>query len=296
MEITVVGAGIIGLTTALVLEERGHRVRVVAAAREDAITSSAAGAVWFPYQVGPPDKVARWAAETRTWLEQLARAGAAGIDVLTGYEITDDAPDAPPPWWAASIDIARGPAPVTGAPLAWIFTAPRAAPAMFLPWLAARVRIETGVVTDLADVPGEVVVNCAGLAARELAHDDALVPLFGQTVITELGDFDARTTVTDDRAPGPIFYAIPRPTELVLGGCSLPGAHAEDPAITVRILTQAAALGVRHGRVLRVRTGLRPYRPEVRLAREGRVIHNYGHGGAGFTLCRGCADAVAELL
>ena len=26
------------------------------------------------------------------------------------------------------------------------------------------------------------------------------------------------------------------------------------------------------------------------------LVHNYGHGGAGFTLCRGCAEDVAALL
>jgi D-amino-acid oxidase len=44
------------------------------------------------------------------------------------------------------------------------------------------------------------------------------------------------------------------------------------------------------------RVGLRPYRPEVRLERDGRVIHNYGHGGSGFTLCRGCAEDVVALV
>ena len=53
-EVTVVGAGVVGLTTALVLQESGHRVRVVAAERPEQTTSAAAGAVWYPFSVGPP--------------------------------------------------------------------------------------------------------------------------------------------------------------------------------------------------------------------------------------------------
>ena len=303
MQITVVGAGVIGLTTALTLEERGHDVRVVASATDDAITSAAAGASWFPYRAGPPAQVAAWAAETRTWLAALAADPAAGIAPITGYEITHESGDPPPrPWWAAQIDVARVPAPVTGSPLAWRFASARIEPARFLPWLAARLRgpIEHRAVHALDDEPGDRVINCTGLAARELAGDPAVSALLGQVVITENGAVDRTITVTDDRDPDAIFYLIPRGDELVLGGCSLPwpaGAPpAIDPAITARILGHAAALGLAVGAVKRVRAGLRPYRAEVRLERTGRVIHNYGHGGAGYTLCRGCAEAVARLL
>jgi D-amino-acid oxidase len=34
----------------------------------------------------------------------------------------------------------------------------------------------------------------------------------------------------------------------------------------------------------------------VRLEAEGRVVHCYGHGGAGVTLAWGCAVEVAALL
>ena len=44
------------------------------------------------------------------------------------------------------------------------------------------------------------------------------------------------------------------------------------------------------------RVGLRPVRPSVRLEAEGRVIHCYGHGGAGVTLSWGCADEVTQLV
>src|SRR4051812_9577845 len=94
MEITVVGAGIVGLTTAHVLHARGHRVRVVAAEPGTRTVSAVAGAVWFPYQAGPRDKVVAWAARTRTWLEQLPHE--AGVDILDAYEISDAEP-----WWSS---------------------------------------------------------------------------------------------------------------------------------------------------------------------------------------------------
>jgi D-amino-acid oxidase len=53
--------------------------------------------------------------------------------------------------------------------------------------------------------------------------------------------------------------------------------------------------------VLAERVGLRPFRRSgVRLERDqlrdGRtVIHNYGHGGAGFTLSWGCAREVLDI-
>ena len=156
---------------------------------------------------------------------------------------------------------------------------------------------------DLAAEPGDAVIDCAGLAARELASDDLLYPLFGQIVITELGGYDRAITVTDDRDHERVFYAIPRRDELVLGGCSIPWPPGQpaaiDPAITTRILAHARALGLDVGPVRAVRAGLRPYRLEVRLERDPRdprVIHNYGHGGAGYTLARGCADEVVALL
>jgi D-amino-acid oxidase len=46
--------------------------------------------------------------------------------------------------------------------------------------------------------------------------------------------------------------------------------------------------------------GLRPVRDEIRLEPENLsgklVIHNYGHGGAGFTLSWGCAQNVVEII
>jgi D-amino-acid oxidase len=279
-------------------------VAIVAAARGEATTSDVAGAVWFPYRVGPPERVAAWAAITRRWLEAIAHASpAAGVDVLAGYEITRGEER---PWWADAVDVARAAAPVTGAPAAWRFAAPRVEPRLFLPWLEAglRARIETRTVTDLAGEPGDAIVNCSGLGASVLCGDRELVALMGQIEICEPGGIDLGVSITDDRDPERVFYVIPRRGEVVLGGCTLEmpaGSRAPEPddAITARIAAHAIRLGLTPGDPQRTRTGLRPYRPTVRLERDladPRVIHNYGHGGAGFTLARGCALDVAELL
>jgi D-amino-acid oxidase len=68
--------------------------------------------------------------------------------------------------------------------------------------------------------------------------------------------------------------------------------------VAADIVRRATALvpEVAQARILRHRVGLRPARPEVRLERDGDVIHCYGHGGAGVTLSWGCADEVLGLL
>jgi D-amino-acid oxidase len=58
MRVIVLGAGVVGLTTAVRLLEAGCDVRVVADAAGEGTTSYAAAGIWFPTHVGPPGKVA----------------------------------------------------------------------------------------------------------------------------------------------------------------------------------------------------------------------------------------------
>jgi D-amino-acid oxidase len=302
VRITVVGAGVVGLTTAVELEARGHDVEVIAAHHGDATTSAVAGAIWFPYRAGASARVLGWAHRTHTRLVALAADPAAGIDLLTCYECAGDEAR---PWWAGDLAVDRVPAPVTGTPPAWRFVAPRAEPATFLGWLTARLRrpVRLGHVDDLLQVPGDRIVVCAGLGARALAPDPTVAGVLGQVVVALPGTIPTDLAFTDERGPAPIFYSIPRRGEVVLGGLSEPFAGDRppppDPAVTARILDACRSRGWEPGAVVRVRTGLRPVRPEPRLERDPvdpRVIHNYGHGGAGFTLALACAEDVADLI
>jgi D-amino-acid oxidase len=301
-EVTVVGAGVVGLTTAVLLEEAGHRVRVVSAERPERTTSAAAGAVWYPFAVGPPEAVNRWARATRAWLLELCRTvPEAGVDVLT---VRECAADARPPWWAEAIDgikLVEEPQP-SGASLAWEFEAPRVEPALHLRWLESRLDrpIEMSRVDRLEDVPGDAVVNCTGIGARRLTGDTTLRALLGQTVLVEPGDVELRRMYGDERDLSRMFYVIPRRAEVVIGGCALPFdadvLPPPDPALRAAFLERARAAGFAHGPVLRDAVGLRPVRPEVRVERVDRIIHHYGHGGAGYTLARGSAADVVALV
>jgi D-amino-acid oxidase len=57
---------------------------------------------------------------------------------------------------------------------------------------------------------------------------------------------------------------------------------------------------LREAGIIGHRVGLRPTRPQVRLEESTvdrtRLIHNYGHGGAGVTLSWGCAREVLALV
>jgi D-amino-acid oxidase len=300
VDVTVVGAGVIGLTTAVELQGAGHSVQVVAAATGDTTTSAVAGALWFPFRADPPERVNAWARRSRERLATLAAAvPEAGVDILTVYEAA-----ATPqlPWWAPSApELSWEEDSPLGCP-AWRFRAPRVEPLLFLSWLEQQLArpIQVEHVTALERVEGDVVVHCTGLGARELTGDASLQAVYGQVLLAERGELDPHVSLGDARDESAMFYTIPRRTEVVLGGCALPCPDdtplTPDPRLREKILARARAAGLRHGPVLRERAGLRPCRPTVRLEREGRSIHNYGHGGAGYTLAYGCAEEVAMLL
>ena len=298
MLITVVGGGVAGLTTALALQERGHRVQVVAEHTGDGTTSAVAGAVWYPFRADPPGLVTGWAMRTKEWLTQLAAdTPAAGVDILTVREVTASAEV---PWWAScSPDLQRVTLP--GGTGAWQFEAPRVEPAIHLEWLASQLAwpIERRRVVSLDAEPGDMVVNCTGLGARNLTGDRELQALWGQTVLVAPGEGPLNAVAIDERDEERMFYSIPRRGSVVLGGSAVAveDDHSLAPveALTEDILRRASERNQTHGPVLAVRCGLRPYRTTVRLEREGRIIHNYGHGGSGFTLARGCAEQVAEM-
>jgi D-amino-acid oxidase len=140
-------------------------------------------------------------------------------------------------------------------------------------------------------------VNCSGLGARLLGGDQSVVPASGQVVYVEQCGLDRWWL--DTGAPDGPTYVIPRSKDVVVGGTDVEGdwSRTPSPEVAASILARGARLvpELATARVIRHKVGLRPVRPEVRLERDGRVIHCYGHGGAGVTLSWGCAEEVTRL-
>jgi D-amino-acid oxidase len=284
-EVTVVGAGVIGLTCAHALREAGHHVTVMAA--EGPRVSDVAGGLWLPYASGESPDVMRWALETLSWLE------ARGFPSREYLHLQLNAP-----WWLDALPgdrvrTARRDELPSGYDHGWVLRVPLVEMPSHLAALAPD-RIVSGTVTSLDEITG-LVVNCTGLAARALADDPSVSAARGQVV--QLRTLPDVPCVCDE---DDMIYVLPRRDHTVVGGSFQPGNENEtvDPDETRSLLARARALvpQLANAEVLGARAGLRPIRDGgPRVERVGDVIHCYGHGGSGLTLSWGCARSVVEL-
>ncbi|GIF63007.1 amino acid oxidase [Asanoa ishikariensis] len=307
--VTVVGAGVSGLTTAIVLAESGVPTRVLAAEPPQETTSVAAGALWGPSFQQPYDKTLEWTARSLLDFQDLAAEPGTGVrisDVLTVGG--GDLPDELPPQVALIPGLRRAtpdelPAGYDSGSWGWM---PVVDMPTYLDYLtrrlaAAGTRVEQQRVEDLEHA-GERVVNCTGVGARELARDDTVRPVFGQHVILDNPGLTHAFMELGRDGEWTSFMA--HPTRVVCGGVRIQDRwdRTPDDDITDRILERCRALEPRlaDAKVQGVVTGLRPERPAVRVETEQRnqvhVVHNYGHGGTGVSLSWGCAREAARLV
>lgn len=203
--------------------------------------------------------------------------------------------------------------------------------AYYLPYLRSRFlanggevmsrRVERHELHDLC-LEFDYVVNCTGLGSRELINDSHMKSIEG--VVVKVSPHSEIKGVTLLHT-GPLFSKLPlyivarggpRP-DVILGGTiedwtdvprhfqwsSVPVHEIRIHNIANVIVDRCASINpaVRNATKLGIGVGYRPVRdPNVRLEPgaeiPGRLVHNYGHGGAGITLSWGCAQEVAAWL
>ena len=71
MDISIIGAGVSGLSTGIRLLEAGHNVSIYTESISPHTVSDTAAAWWYPFLVEPLEKTNRWSSETFNELVRL---------------------------------------------------------------------------------------------------------------------------------------------------------------------------------------------------------------------------------
>ncbi len=310
-KIAVVGQGVIGLTCASRLLDRGYSVDIFSREELQETTSLAAGAYWWPHKVYPKERVSAWSKETYDEYVKLRSIPESGIYFEKHYRFCLDMDDSAyalqlvDKW--EEIDGAR-----YGFPCEQAFRVvlPVIDVPTFMPYLKSMLQ-SRGASFHIRHLESpaqlfpefDLAVNCSGVWAHYFVGDKDVFPIRGQTVRISLpGGLKQSTRLyqKDDR----FTLVLPRSHDAILGGTAQDGNWDRHPSAgdTEKIFLQCAEIvpEIVESEILGSSVGLRPGRKAVRLeleliAPDQPVIHNYGHGGGGYTVAWGCANEVAKI-
>lgn len=311
LEITVIGAGVIGLHTARQLQDAGHHVTIISKDPLDQTTSNAAAAFWMPYKVEPEAFMLAWAKDSLPVFKALAQDPDSGV-VWRPHTEYFQQPVTRPAWMNL---LPRCESNTLLTTQEWPYHQSAYLPQIDTPkhiqFIAKRFiehggKLQCGIeVTDLNTIESTLLVNCTGIGAAALVADTDLRAYQGQVTrvtqptpnITESALF-----VDGDDA----LVIVPHHDHVAIGVTVRPNNPSSDFDAVAEQYYLAQAYQyypqLQHSTVLTRHVGHRPVRPKgVRLEAEtlasGKtVIHHYGHGGGGVTLAPGCALAVRRLV
>jgi D-amino-acid oxidase len=306
-EVVIVGAGVVGLSTAVRLAERGVRVRIYTDRRGLGTCSYAAGAMFDPF-LATHERRDTWAYSTLQEFKHLRREEELPwVNMVQGVEASR-VPMSPPGRFSVCLpsDLPRG--FVTG----WRYRVPLIDMPPYLEWLEQRFERADGEIEyrrvgalDACLEYANIVVNCTGIGALRLVPDGSMQPVRAQLVaIRNPGIDEFFVEHTPDLDVSESTYLLPQGDVLLLGGNAEKGEFDVEPdrGVAERILQRCAEAfpQIAGAEVLGNRVGIRPQRPAVRLEHQDlgtrHIIHNYGHGGSGVSLSWGCADEVAGIV
>lgn len=349
----IIGSGVSGLTSALVLAREGWGVTVVADRFGSDTVSTVAGALWeWPPSVcghhhdqATVARSADWAARSYRRFAQLAANPHTGVSLRPAvfyftqpveampdelHKMTQIEQHIPGFVHDSALITAHGVNPHAAVD-AYSYLAPTVDTDRYLSWLTDEARAAgvsiirhhvRGSLLEQEDVllehyGAQVLINCAGLAAGQLAEDTSMDPHRG-ALLRLINDGSAMPQITVAHAlahdahtaeQGMVFIVPRGGDRLLLGGLVEPGQYDTDltwegypplRAMFERCLDFLPALRTaRLDSADPIRVGLRPFRRDgvrVDVQPGSRIVHNYGHGGAGVSLSWGCAEDVAALV
>src|ERR1700730_7705190 len=246
--VAIIGAGVSGLTCAVIFAERGHRASIFAEEIGQQTTSATAGAIWYPYDAEPIEKVIPWALETYNILVDLSRELHSGVSMMELRTFLR-AGEIQIPQWAYALGArllvmsSEVETSLTVFSSGFALSVPLMDTTLYLDYLAQRFVDAGGAINantrfeKLEDVEPsfELIVNCSGIGARELVRDVDLEPHRGQVAIVPKLDISSAIVCDDD----PLMYAIPRANDCLFGGTNeLSDDRDVDPTTTALIVAE----------------------------------------------------------
>lgn len=312
MEVTVLGCGVSGLTCGIRLLERKFRVEIIAYSTPPNTTSDIAAAYWSPFRVYPEGKVLQWGKHAFNVFMKLSKIDGTGVSRTKLMELFDH--EVVDVWWEKAVSSFRRASKEEMPPGfkdAHLVEIPLIETPIYMKYLVKRFKDLGGRIQRLDKkissieelyIDNVLIINCSGLGAHEICGDNDVYPIRGQIVRTTNPGIDR--CYHYESSKNDLTYIVPRSNDCILGGTAEENVwnNRVDQNTAKGIITRCQKLEpkLRGSEVLEHKVGLRPGRKEVRLELEKisnncAVIHNYGHGGAGFTLSWGCAEEVVDL-
>lgn len=305
-QIAIIGAGISGLSTAYTLVNAGYKVTVFAKEFSPNLVSNKAAAFWFPYHVRNDVRAKVWCNFSYSFFEKLSTNISTGISMAEIVKAVKPNVQDEDSWLnympRNSCSIVEAKAIPNGYATAYLAKVPLIETQIFLPWLMHELKLQqTNFIQQSIENLHELttlfdaVINCTALGAKQLCNDATLVPVRGQVILYE-PDLINQIFI-DNQTPS---YIVPRKDATIVGGTYEEGVDIdsvnEDDLRMIQTKAQQILPQLQHKEIIGSWAGIRPYRPTIRLEKEGNIIHNYGHGGSGYTLSFGCANHVLNIL
>ncbi|MCX2740953.1 FAD-dependent oxidoreductase [Pontibacter anaerobius] len=306
--IAIIGSGICGLSTAYTLVEKGYPVTIYAKDFPPETTSNRAAAFWFPYHIENDLRCIRWSQASYHKYLSLLDNPATGVSMRELQKVTKSS-DAPATYWKDFIpagscrlmDKTEFPGEFQEG---YTIQVPLMETQIFLFWLMdflsqKGVKFVKDEIKEFSELIAKYswVINCTGLGSRELCHDQSIYPIRGQVAL--MAPQKHMPIFLYEEQP---FYIVPRKDATIIGGTFEENVWDTTPetATVQRLYQQATDLfpQLADCPVTGSWAGLRPYRKVIRVEQEAgqNIIHNYGHGGSGFTLAWGCAEDIAFMI
>ncbi len=332
MQVAVIGSGVIGLSTGILLLKAGYEVTIYSKAHTPYLTSDVACAQWLPHETSDtgfeaPDynkKLLQWCRDSWAIFAELQRVSSDryGIRWGTNFELFHENEEVPK-YILDLADLMPNFEIITGESFpggcttcckfdTFIIETPIYMPRIHQDFLDGGGKIVTREfqkLNEILQLDEKVVFNCTGLGAKDLFHDEHLKGIKGQLLLHEPIDTNMMIGLGD-------FCLIPRSDALILGSLHEEDyadegpTHENDQLLWDTITSWFESLNHRipidgsvlsRKKIIRSISGIRPgrsvgVRVEVEIQNGKLLIHNYGHGGGGITLSWGCAKYAIDLL